>query len=224
MEITKKIFIKALLDAEEKEKVRLKSEDDVSWDFSDKFESSMEKLLRKNNRIKLSTRANVRRGLIAALIAMIIMFVGLMSVSATREAIITFIVNRGKHETEISLNEHYPDFYPERIERKYTVTDIPNGYTLDAYDRGEYHVMRVWKGTNGGELAFGQALLDASISFDNEHNYQELKINGYDAFYSEDDSGACLMWSDGEYWFTLNGSSDIKDYIKSGQNHLALDE
>ena len=104
MEITKKVFVKALLDAEEKEKVRLKSEDDISWDFSDKFENSMEKLLRKNNRIKLSTRANVRRGLVAALIAMIIMFVGLMSVSATREAIITFIVNRGKHETEISLN------------------------------------------------------------------------------------------------------------------------
>lgn len=69
----------------------LKSEDEIEWEFSEKFESSMNKLIKKNNHIQLSTRRAVRKGLLAAIIALIVAFTGLMSVSATRESIIEFV-------------------------------------------------------------------------------------------------------------------------------------
>lgn len=69
----------------------LKSENEIEWKFSEKFESSMNKLIKKSNHIQMSTRRAVRRDLLAAIIALIVAFTGLMSVSATRESIIEFV-------------------------------------------------------------------------------------------------------------------------------------
>lgn len=91
MENRKELFIKAFLEAENVSISNLKSEDEIEWEFSEKFESSMNKLIKKNNHIQLSTRRTVRRDLLAAIIALIVAFTGLMSVSATRESIIEFV-------------------------------------------------------------------------------------------------------------------------------------
>lgn len=69
----------------------LKSENEIEWKFSEKFESSMNKLIKKSNHIQLPTQRTVRRDLLAAIIALIVAFTGLMSVSATRESIIEFV-------------------------------------------------------------------------------------------------------------------------------------
>lgn len=69
----------------------LKSENEIEWKFSEKFESSMNKLIKKSNHIQMSTRRAVRRDLLAEIIALIVAFTGLMSVSATRESIIEFV-------------------------------------------------------------------------------------------------------------------------------------
>lgn len=91
MENSRKLFIKAFLEAENANISNLKSENEIEWEFSEKFENSMNKLIKKNNHIQLSTRRTVRRGLLAAIIALIVAFTGLMSVSATRESIIEFV-------------------------------------------------------------------------------------------------------------------------------------
>lgn len=91
MENRKELFIKAFLEAESASISNLKSEDEIEWEFSEKFESSMNKLIKKNNHIQLSTRRTVKKGLLAAIIALIVAFTGFMSVSATRESIIEFV-------------------------------------------------------------------------------------------------------------------------------------
>lgn len=91
MENRKELFIKAFLEAENVSISNLKSENEIEWEFSEKFESSMNKLIKKNNHIQLSTRRTVRKGLLAAIIALIVAFTGLMSISATRESIIEFV-------------------------------------------------------------------------------------------------------------------------------------
>lgn len=91
MENSRKLFIKAFLEAENASISNLKSENEIEWEFSEKFENSMNKLIKKNNHIQLSTRRTVRKGLLATIIALIVAFTGLMSVSATRESIIEFV-------------------------------------------------------------------------------------------------------------------------------------
>lgn len=69
MDNVKKLFIQALIEAKDNELSKLKSEDEIEWEFSEKFENSMNNLIKKNNHIQLSTRRTVRRGLLAAIIA-----------------------------------------------------------------------------------------------------------------------------------------------------------
>ena len=60
MDNVKKLFVQALIEAENKEISKLKGEDEIEWEFSEKFENSMNKLIRKNIHIRLSTRRTVR--------------------------------------------------------------------------------------------------------------------------------------------------------------------
>lgn len=219
MENSRKLFIKAFLEAENASISNLKSEDEIEWEFSEKFESSMNKLIKKNAHIKISTRKKLRRGLFAAIVAAIIAFTGILSTYATNEAAVKIVKKHHKQYVDISLSEN--SIPPVKtIEKEYALRDVPAGYTTDTYDHNELIILTVWKNGNGGELAFSQETLEASISFDNEHNYQELEINGFDAFYSESPSGACLLWTDGEYWFSINGSGDLIEYVKSGPDHI----
>ena len=52
MDNVKKLFVQALIEAENKEISKLKGEDEIEWEFSEKFENSMNKLIRKNNHIR----------------------------------------------------------------------------------------------------------------------------------------------------------------------------
>ena len=215
----KKLFIQALIEAKDKELSKLKSEDEIEWEFSEKFESSMNKLIKKNNHIQLSTRRTVRRGLLAAIIALIIVFTGLMSVSATRESIIEFVKKVFSNHNEITLSEN-STLPVDRIETEYTLTDLPSGYNLEIYNNYDTSVFSVWKNENGDEIAFGQDVLSMKFDIDNEYNYQEFNINGYPAFYTEDNSGAFLTWTDGYYWFEINGPKNEIDYLKNAPEKI----
>ena len=69
MEKNRELFIKAFMEAESYDYSKLKSEEEINWEFSERFEKSMNKLIQKNNRIALSTRQKIRKGLIASIIA-----------------------------------------------------------------------------------------------------------------------------------------------------------
>lgn len=219
MENSKELFVKAFLEAEKLDNTQLKKEKDIEWSFSKKFESSMKKLIKKNNRIRMSTRLKIRKGLIAAIIAIIVMFTGLMSVSATRTPFIEFIKKVFSQYNQITLSdESTPPV--DTIETEYTLTDLPPGYVLDTYQKDEYSVFSIWKNNNNQEIVFSQQLLDSNFTIDNEHNYREIEINGNTAFYAEDENGAALVWSDGYYWFTIVVPKDNINDIKNLQEKI----
>lgn len=213
MENTKDLFVKAFMEAERLDSTELPSEDEIQWDFSEKFEKSMQKLIQKNNRINLSVRRNIRKGLLAAIFAILVLFTGLMSVSATRKPIIEFVKKVFPQFNEITLsNESIPPV--DAIETEYTLSYLPDGFNLDTYQKDDCGVFSVWKNSSGEEIAFSQSLLDSNFSIDNEHYYKEFEINGQKAFYAEDEHGAVLIYTDGYYWFTISVPADnIKDII-----------
>lgn len=219
MENSKELFVKAFLEAEKLDNTQLKKEEDIEWSFSKKFESSMKKLIKKNNRIRMSTRLKIRKGLIAAIIAIIVMFTGLMSISATRTPFIEFIKKVFSQYNQITLSdESTPPV--DTIETEYTLTDLPPGYVLDTYQKDEYSVFSIWKNNNNQEIVFSQQLLDSNFTIDNEHNYREIEINGNTAFYTEDENGAAIVWSDGYYWFTIVVPKDNINDIKNLQEKI----
>lgn len=219
MDNVKKLFVQALTEAENKEISKLKGEDEIEWEFSEKFENSMNKLIRKNNHIRLSTRRTVRRGLLAAIIALIAVFSGLMSVSATREPIVNFVkrVFSDHNEMTMSWNSVLP---VDRIETEYTLYDLPEEYELTTYEKDEIGVFSRWKSSvDNSEIVFSQDILLVNMSIDNEHNYQETVVNGYTAYLNQYEFNTSLTWTDGTYLFTLNVPNslniDITDLAKN---------
>lgn len=219
MDNVKKLFVQALIEAESKEISKLKGEDEIEWEFSEKFENSMNRLIRKNNHIRLSTRRTVRRGLLAAIIALIAAFSGLMSVSAIREPIVNYIMNKFGGTTEIKASESYIPTH-KTIEKNYIITDIPEGYALYLYEENEYENLTVWKNANGSILEFSQNLLSLTFSIDNKFICKKVEINGYEAFYYTDGNFVYLVWTDGEYWFKVYGTADAEDYIMTAPYHI----
>lgn len=219
MDNVKKLFVQALIETENKEISKLKGEDEIEWEFSEKFENSMNKLIRKNNHIRLSTRRTVRRGLLAAIIALIAVFSGLMSVSATREPIVNFVkrVFSDHNEMTMSWNSVLP---VDRIETEYTLYDLPEEYELTTYEKDEIGVFSRWKSSvDNSEIVFSQDVLLVNMSIDNEHNYRETVVNGYTAYLNQYEFNTSLTWTDGTYLFTLNVPNslniDITDLAKN---------
>ena len=212
MENSKEQFLKAFMEAERIDNSNLKSEDEIEWDFSEKFEKSMNKLIKKNNHIKLSTRRKIRKGLFAAIIAVIVTFTGLMSVSATRIPFVEFIKKAFSQFNEVTLSEESTPPV-ERIETEYTLTDLPEGYEIDTYQKDDLGIFSVWKNKNGDEIVFSQNLIDTNFTFDNEHNYQETNINGYEAYLNTYEFESSLKWSDGYYWFVIKVPISLNNEI-----------
>ncbi len=212
MENSKELFIKAFLEAEKTDNLKLKSEDEIEWDFSEKFEKSMNRLISKNNHIRLSTRKHIRKGLLAAIVAIIVMFTGLMSVSATRTPFIEFVKKILPQFNEVTLSEESTPPV-DRIETEYTLTDLPDGFEITEYQKYELGILTTWINNNGDEVTFSQNIIDTNFTIDNEHNYTELLINGYTAYFVEDESGALIRWTDGNYWFTLSVSNNLSNEI-----------
>ena len=212
MENANELFVKAFMEAERLDNADLPGEDNIQWNFSKKFEKSMDKLIRKNNRIQLSTRRTVTKSLIAAIIAIMVLLTGLMSVAATREPIIEFIKKVLPKYNDITLSENsVPPV--DTIETEYTIGSLPEGFRLVTYQKDDYGVFSVWKNDAGEEFAFSQNLLDSSLTINNEGNYQELNMNGYEAYLNVYAQNSVLTWTDGVYWFTLSVPESCKDEI-----------
>ncbi len=212
MEHCKELFVKAFMEAERLDNQKMPNEEEIKWEFSEKFERSMNKLIKKNDRIRLSTRRNIRKGLLAAIIAIIVLFTGLMSVSATRTPFIEFIKKIFPKYNEITISEESTPPV-NTIETEYTLTALPQGYVLDTYQSDEYSVFAIWRNDKGEEIVFSQNVLGSNISVDTEYNYEEVYVNGLKAYLNTYEYNSVLNWSDNQYWFILNVPSVLSDDI-----------
>ena len=212
MENRKELFVKAFLEAEAIDNSKVINEDDIVWEFSVKFKKSMNKLIRKNNFLSLSTRRSIKKGLIAAIAAIIMLFTGLLSVSATRTPIVEFVKRIFPQFNEITLSE---DSVPEvdSIETEFTLDYLPEGYILETYQSDELGVYAVWKNNAGEEIIFSQEILNFNVSIDTEHNYREIYVNEHKAYLTTYEYNSVLNWSDNKYWFILNVPDELEQDI-----------
>lgn len=207
----RQLFANALLDADKITEQKYFTSD-FSYEFSAEFERKMEKLIAKEKRIKLRTRKKISRALLAAIITILILFTGLMSVSASREKLFEFVDKKKSHYTQIILSEN--STVPlDTIEITYTLTDLPEGYELYQYQREDNFLYEIWKNQSGNEIVFTQEISDIDISIDNEHYYQEIVINGYKAYIIGQYGEYQILWTDGNYWFSINVTEEYKDNL-----------
>lgn len=216
----KELFINAFLEAEQITNKNYLNKDDFNFDFSDEFNKKMKKLIAKESRISFNHRKRISRALIAAIIATIIMFTGLMSVSASRQKIIEFIETIFPKYTQVELSEESAPT-PDTIETAYTLGYVPDGYELEQYNQDEVSVFIEWENNDNSKIVFSQDILNGDFMFDNEHIYEKTTINNYDAYILGDENNMIIHYTDGNYLFTVKISSSDKNEFKNELINIA---
>lgn len=206
----KELFLRSFSKADELEMAKYLVKDSFSHVFSVGFEKKMNRLISKHNRISLRTRRKISKSLLAAVIALIVLFAGLMSVSASRQKIVEFIESISKRETTIVLKDFEADA-PETIETEYTLGTIPDGFTINQYDKEDVSVFIVWTNQKGESIVFSQDVVYGAFIMDNEHDYEKFEMYGYPAYIYGDETGYAISWSDGSYHFSIVAPKDYKD-------------
>lgn len=215
MNSNKDLFIKAFIEAEETENAEYLNYEKHDIAFSQSFEKKMNKLIEKDKRMNIPTRKSVKKIVLTAIVAVTAIVISLLTVSAVRssdEPFFSFVKRIFPIHNDISLSD---DSTPPvgKIETEYTLTNLPEGYTLSEYWANEMGVLAIWRNKNNEEIVFSQNLLDSSLTIDNEHDYRECFINGYKAYYTSNDYGADLTWTDGSYLFGVSVPASCKDII-----------
>lgn len=215
MNSNKDLFIKAFIEAEETENAEYLNYEKHDIAFSQSFEKKMNKLIEKDKRMNISTRKSVKKIVLTAIVAVTAIVISLLTVSAVRssdEPFFSFVKDIFPKYNDINLSD---DSTPpvDKIETEYTLTNLPEGYTLSEYQSNDLAVFVIWKNQKGDQIVFTQNTLSSGFAIDNEHDYRECFINGYKAYYTGNDHDAYLKWTDGAYWFDISVPVEYKDII-----------
>ena len=212
MTANKELFLKAFSEADLLDMQKYQTKADFKHEFSEAFEKKMSRLIAKESRISFNTRKKLTNALLAAIIAVLVLITGLMSVSASREKIVEFVERVFSTNTQITLSENSAPT-PETIEKAYTLGYVPEGFVLKSYDVDELAVYAICENSISEIIVFEQYILNMNSSISNEDYYKKIKLNGYDAYVYGIENNICISWSDGEYWFTINALTKFKDEL-----------
>ncbi len=214
--MTREELFNAFREVASEEFAHIPNEEDIEYEFSERFNKKMDKLFKKIERNCNYPTVRPTKKIITVLAAILILFAGLMSVGAIREPVVNFIVE--KYETFVEF--FFSGDTSEQIEYEYGFSEIPKGFNLvnkiSDYDI-EYAKYKNEK--TGDEIIFKQTITDSkSFSIDNEHGTNAPEyINGAEVYIYEHENGDYIHanWIKESYslFLVYYGNIEKSDFI-----------
>lgn len=175
--MTREELFDAFREVASEEFAHIPNEEDIEYEFSERFNKKMKKLFKKIEHNCNYPTIKISKRIVTVVAAILIIFAGLMSVSAIREPIVNFV---------LEFFEEFIDFgfsgdVSQEIEYEYGFSKIPKGFGL-ATKTSDYDIIYAeYKNeTTGDEIVFKQTITDEKwITVDNEHGTTTTEfING----------------------------------------------
>lgn len=116
----------AMRKAATNEFAEIPAEKEIEYEFSEKFNLKMEKLLNKVEYNSKHILSRAKRNFVALTAAIIILLAGLLSVSAVRESLLEFLVNVQDTFAEFTFGGETT----KQIDYVYSLSEIPEGFVL----------------------------------------------------------------------------------------------
>ena len=209
--MTREELFNAFREVASEEFAHIPNEENIKYEFSERFNKKMDKLFQKIERNRTHTTIKHSKRIITVIAAILIIFAGLMSVSAIREPIVNFIVE--KYETFVEF--FFSGDTSEQIEYEYGFSEIPKGFELINKTNNDGVVYSEYKNAETEELIIlDQSITDGSwISIDNEHGETTIEIiKGNETYIYTNNNGEKIqaIWIDGAYYFILTYYGDIE--------------
>lgn len=180
--------------------------------FSQEFEENVQKINKKRKSLFYRATKTVPRKIAIVLVAALVTFTMMMSVSAIRIPVLRFITNI--YDTYISIyfveDEEAP-IIPTSIEYMYLPTSIPEGYIqIDSQNYGN-NATSTWMKNSELIILIQDILQEEFKAFINNENvgYQVLSVNNNNIYYYLKDGYYFIIWTDNSYLFSLTCPDNI---------------
>lgn len=154
----------------------------------------------------------LNRKMIAILVAAAILLLAGCAI-IYRDEIREFITDIKGFFVEIEFSEG--DNQSKYIEEVYELTYVPTGYELSTKSINEMLVRYIYKNEQGYSIKFMQQPLDVSgFAVDIEQGfYNTIKIEQYEVYYQQINTGYCYLWNDGKYVLKLNTTEQLSNEL-----------
>lgn len=190
--MTREELFNAFREVASEEFAHIPNEEDIEYEFSEKFNRKMDKLFKKAKRGNIYPQARRSKKLITAAAAILIIFACLMSVGAAMESIISFVVEVFEDHIDLGFSGNVS----YEIEYEYGFSEIPEGFELTVKDNAGGMVNTEYTNADTGDfIILTQSITDGDdISLDNEHGTitKEL-INGSETYIYESVIDDCII-------------------------------
>jgi len=186
-----------------------------SHEFSKKHRDDMQKLFKKEQRLKFQHRLQTysKRSAVIFIAVIIISTIAISSVSAWKIKFMNFIIEMTQYDTDINFTDNGSKTDAYKFD-EITLDYVPEGFKLEKSEVQEKHLNLTF-GKEHEFFSFNTRDIGSSLSIDTEDaNVKELMINGREALYSENDNNRILVWSDDETVYILTGNINERELIK----------
>ncbi|MCH5303553.1 MAG: DUF4367 domain-containing protein [Ruminococcus sp.] len=189
-----------------------------SFTPSKSFEKKMEKLIKSQTNFYYRVTYTKTRKTLVALVATLILLASVLSVTAVRETILNFFVYHGDGENNavvIEYNDENSSLYPKKIEKAYSLSYVPEGYTLSEKTSDEDNLSEIYV-CGEDYLDFEQFTKDDYLSAsDSEFSAAKSEsFNGQDYIIRTSDDMTMLIWEKDGYVFELVGFIEKSEMFK----------
>jgi hypothetical protein len=215
--MTRAEVINAFREVASEEFIHIPNEEDIKYEFSEKFNKKMKKLLRKAEHKDIHRSSKISKRIIAVAAAIVIILAGLMSVSAIREPIVKYVIELFDN----SMDFNFEGDTSKIIEYEYGFSEIPKGFKLVNKTSDEGVVYSEYENVETGEIIIlDQSITDGSWrSVDTEHGTITTEIIDNTEVYiyeNENEDYIHANWIKETYSFLLVYYGDIEkdDFIE----------
>jgi len=192
---------------------------DFRYEFSERFEKRMNRLIKTHKKPYYSFINTVGKRVVVSIMAVL---AATFSVKALRDPVVKFLIE--VYEKFTSIVFHADDFesndlvkvFPESIEEIRVIKNVPDGYFIEDTVNVGVFLRITYKASGKTEIYYDQRVItDTKITANTEGIISEqLEISGYDAIFYNNNGLSVLIWTDGEYGYKITGELE-KDTLIS---------
>lgn len=209
--MTREEVFRAFREVASEEFSHIPNEEDIEYEFSERFNKKMDKLFKKIERNSTHTVSKLPKRILVVAAAIVIILAGLMSVGAIREPIVNFIVEIFNN----SIDFNFSGDTSKKIEYEYSFSKIPKGFEEISKTSDDGVVYTEYKNAETDELIIlDQSVTDGSwITVDNEHGTISVEmIDGIETYIYTNENGEKIqaIWIEETYYLILTYYGDIE--------------
>lgn len=195
----KDMLISGLTQLKSEEFSDVPNEEDINHSFSAKYYKAKNKLLKRLQHPYLTLVNTGTKKAAIITVTLLILISSLMTVDATRNSILNFTYKIFDDHSKVDSS--YSDL--EAIEKYYSIF-VPDGFTVDSYNRNEYTNVITWADENNNIITFSQDLKTSSFVFNSESGQvEETVINALPCLTCKNDDSYLCFWDDDDYRYSL---------------------